>query len=82
MIQKIVLLLFLSVFTDILEQTASINQSPNLIEGLDVPAYFVEVISEMTFDDVLKTRIFAPLGMEAPWFCLLRKPGPLGCWTA
>ncbi|MFT6371141.1 MAG: CubicO group peptidase (beta-lactamase class C family) [Maribacter sp.] len=39
-------------------------------EGLDVLAYFVEVISGMPFDNFLKMRIFEPLGMEDTWFYL------------
>jgi len=39
-------------------------------EGLDVLAYFVEVISGIPFDNFLKTRIFEPLGMEDTWFYL------------
>jgi CubicO group peptidase (beta-lactamase class C family) len=39
-------------------------------EGLDVLAYFVEVISGMPFDRFLKNRIFEPLGMEDTWFYL------------
>jgi CubicO group peptidase (beta-lactamase class C family) len=37
-------------------------------EGLDVLAYFVEVISGMPFDAFLRMRIFEPLGMEDTWF--------------
>jgi len=32
-------------------------------EGLDVMGYFIEVVSGMSFDEFLKTRIFDPLGM-------------------
>lgn len=39
-------------------------------EGLDVLAYFVEVISGMPFDRFLKNRIFEPLGMDDTWFYL------------
>lgn len=39
-------------------------------EGLDVLAYFVEVVSGLPFDVFLKTRIFEPLGMEDTWFYL------------
>ncbi len=39
-------------------------------EGLDVLAYFVEVVSGMTFDKFLRTRIFDPLGMNDTWFYL------------
>lgn len=33
-------------------------------EGLDVLGYFIEVVSEMPFDEFLKKRIFDPLGMN------------------
>ena len=33
-------------------------------EGLDVLGYFIEVVSGMSFDEFLKTRIFDPLGMN------------------
>lgn len=36
----------------------------------DVPGYFVEVISEMSFDSFLKKRIFDPLGMKDTYFYL------------
>lgn len=39
-------------------------------EGLDVLGYFIEVVSEMPFDEFLKSRIFEPLGMEDTWFYL------------
>ncbi len=39
-------------------------------EGLDVLAYFVEVVSGIPFDRYLKERIFDPLGMEDTWFYL------------
>lgn len=39
-------------------------------EGLDVLAYFVEVVSGLPFDVFLKTRIFEPLGMKDTWFYL------------
>ena len=39
-------------------------------EGLDVLAYFVEVVSGMPFDRFLRERIFEPLGMEDTWFYL------------
>ncbi len=46
------------------------GESYTYSEGLDVLAYFVEVISGMPFDKFLKTRIFDPLGMEDTWFYL------------
>ncbi len=33
-------------------------------EGLDVLGYLIEIVSGMTFDEFLKTRIFDPLGMN------------------
>lgn len=39
-------------------------------EGLDVLGYFIEVLSGMSFDEFLRTRIFDPLGMEDTWFYL------------
>jgi CubicO group peptidase (beta-lactamase class C family) len=39
-------------------------------EGLDVLAYFVEVISGMPFDEFLRKRIFDPLEMNDTWFYL------------
>jgi len=39
-------------------------------EGLDVLGYFVEIMSGMSFDKFLKTRIFQPLGMEDTQFYL------------
>ena len=39
-------------------------------EGLDVLAYFVEIISGMPFDMFLRERIFDPLGMNDTWFYL------------
>ena len=39
-------------------------------EGLDVLAYFVEIISEMPFDQFLRQRLFDPLGMDDTWFYL------------
>ncbi|MGB5554151.1 MAG: serine hydrolase domain-containing protein [Flavobacteriaceae bacterium] len=39
-------------------------------EGLDVLGYFIEVISGMTFDEFLRTRLFEPLGMNDTWFYL------------
>lgn len=38
--------------------------------GLDVLGCFVEVISGMSFDKFLRTRIFDPLGMKDTWFYL------------
>jgi CubicO group peptidase (beta-lactamase class C family) len=39
-------------------------------EGLDVLGYFIEVVSEMPFDEFLKTHIFDPLGMNDTRFYL------------
>ncbi|MBN2315348.1 MAG: beta-lactamase family protein [Sedimentisphaerales bacterium] len=39
-------------------------------EGLDVLGYFIEVVSGMTFDAFLKTRLFDPLGMKDTGFYL------------
>lgn len=39
-------------------------------EGLDVLGYFIEVVSEMPFDEFLRQRIFDPLGMNDTWFYL------------
>ncbi|MBC6999325.1 serine hydrolase domain-containing protein [Cytophaga sp. FL35] len=39
-------------------------------EGLDVLGYFIEVISGITFDEFLRTRIFDPLGMDDTYFYL------------
>lgn len=39
-------------------------------EGLDVLAYFVEIISGMPFDRFLKERLFDPIGMEDTYFYL------------
>ncbi len=39
-------------------------------EGLDVLAYFIEVVSGMPLDKFFKTRIFDPLGMQDTWFYL------------
>lgn len=39
-------------------------------EGLDVLGYFIEIISGMSFDKFLRTRIFDPLGMKDTWFYL------------
>lgn len=38
--------------------------------SFDVLGYFVEVISGMSFDQFLRTRIFDPLGMRDTWFYL------------
>ncbi len=39
-------------------------------EGLDVLGYFIEVVSGVTFDKFLETRIFTPLGMNDTRFYL------------
>ncbi|MEJ2702564.1 MAG: serine hydrolase [Sedimentisphaerales bacterium] len=39
-------------------------------EGLDVLGYFIEVISGISFDEFLKTRLFRPLGMKDTGFYL------------
>lgn len=39
-------------------------------EGLDVLAYFVEVVSSMPFDQFLRRRLLDPLGMSDTWFYL------------
>lgn len=39
-------------------------------EGLDVLGYFIEVVSEMPFDQFLRKRIFDPLQMNDTWFYL------------
>lgn len=39
-------------------------------EGLDVLGYFIEVVSEMPFDEFLKAHIFDPLGMNDTRFYL------------
>tara|TARA_R110002020_G_scaffold62197_5_gene166753 strand:- start:5486 stop:6736 length:1251 start_codon:yes stop_codon:yes gene_type:complete len=39
-------------------------------EGLDVLGYFIEVVSEMPFDQFLQTRIFDPMGMKNTGFYL------------
>ena len=39
-------------------------------EGLDVLAYFVEVVSGTPFDQFLRERLLAPLGMDDTWFYL------------
>ncbi len=38
--------------------------------SFDVLGYLVEVVSGMTFDQFLRTRIFEPLGMRDTWFYL------------
>lgn len=59
-------------------------------EGLDVLGYFIEVVSGMSFDEFLKTRIFDPLGMKDTGFYLpeskekrlvsVQKPTDEGKW--
>ncbi|REG84468.1 serine hydrolase domain-containing protein [Algoriphagus antarcticus] len=44
-------------------------------EGLDVLGYFIEVISGMTFDQFLQTRIFDPMGMKNTGFYLNEAQG-------
>lgn len=39
-------------------------------EGLDVLGYFIEVLSGMSFDEFLRTRLFEPLGMKDTYFYL------------
>jgi len=39
-------------------------------EGLDVLGYFIEIVSEMPFDEFLRKRLFDPLGMDDTWFYL------------
>ena len=39
-------------------------------EGLDVLGYFIEVISGLSFDEFLRTRLFEPLGMKDTYFYL------------
>lgn len=39
-------------------------------EGLDILAYFVEIISGMPFDQFLRQRLLDPLGMDDTWFYL------------
>lgn len=39
-------------------------------EGLDVLGYLIEVVSGMSFDEFLKTRLFEPLGMNDTRFYL------------
>ncbi|MCL4119048.1 UNVERIFIED_CONTAM: hypothetical protein GTU68_034692 [Idotea baltica] len=58
--------------------------------GLDVLGYFIEVISGVSFDTFLETRLFKPLGMNDTYFHIPREkadrlvslmvPGPDG-WT-
>lgn len=38
--------------------------------SIDVLGYLVEVVSGMPFDQFLRTRLFAPLGMQDTWFYL------------
>lgn len=39
-------------------------------EGLDVLGYFIEVMSGLSFDEFLRTRLFEPLGMLDTYFYL------------
>ncbi len=39
-------------------------------EGLDVLGYFIEILSGMTFEEFLRTRLFEPLGMKDTYFYL------------
>lgn len=39
-------------------------------EGLDVLGYFIEILSGMSFDEFLRTRLFEPLGMKDTYFYL------------
>ncbi len=39
-------------------------------EGLDVLGYFIEVVSGMSFDEYLRTKLFGPLGMDDTGFYL------------
>ena len=39
-------------------------------EGLDVLAYFIEIVSGIPVDEFFRTRIFEPLGMDDTWFYL------------
>jgi CubicO group peptidase (beta-lactamase class C family) len=39
-------------------------------EGLDVLGYLIEIVSGMSFDKFLRTRLFDPLGMDDTWFYL------------
>lgn len=38
--------------------------------GLDVLGYLIEIVSGVSFDEFLRTRIFDPLGMNDTWFFL------------
>lgn len=38
--------------------------------GLDVLGYFIEIVSGMSFDEFLQTRLFKPLGMNDTYFYL------------
>lgn len=44
-------------------------------EGLDVLGYLIEIVSGMTFDQFLQTRIFAPMGMNNTGFYLNETQG-------
>ncbi|MCZ6703904.1 MAG: serine hydrolase [Ignavibacteria bacterium] len=39
-------------------------------EGLDVLGYFIEIVSGIPLDEIFRTRIFDPLGMDDTWFYL------------
>lgn len=39
-------------------------------EGLDVLGYLIEIVSGMSFDQFLRTRLFDPLKMDDTWFYL------------
>lgn len=39
-------------------------------EGLDVLGYFIEVLSGMSFDEFLRSRLFDPIGMDDTYFYL------------
>ncbi len=39
-------------------------------EGLDVLGYMIEIISGLSFDDFLLTRLFGPMGMDDTYFYL------------
>lgn len=45
-------------------------------EGLDVLGYLIEIVSGMSFDQFLKTRIFDPLGMNDTRFYLSEAQAP------
>ncbi|MFN3997814.1 serine hydrolase domain-containing protein [Algoriphagus sp.] len=45
-------------------------------EGLDVLGYLIEIVSGMTFDQFLKTRIFDPMGMNDTRFYLSDAQAP------